>query len=282
MKLPSIKRSSVSPENRIPRGAIAVVVVGVIATIAAALLTGGSSSSEFAHLEWVQQAKVPDSKAVAVPGGDGKMQLVHGKIQETGTNVEGYSLFRVLNTLKIDAGAPTGEGKLVCSTKVLSSNTLIAQTHGELRATYPRSSEDGIYGQSVEEEIIVKFASHGHTYAVLEVGEELPEKWTTVQGVKLEWPEYEVGTEHLRYLLPQEKQAKAIELPFYTVWRGTKAPAAEVSCELDVSAGKATVDTKAEIAHISPPIDEEAEEEAEAEREEEAESGEEKESEKGN
>lgn len=282
MKLPSIKRSSVSPENRIPRGAIAVVVVGVIATIAAALLTGGSSSSEFAHLEWRQQAKVPDSKAVAVPGGDEKMQLVHGKIQDTGLNVEGYSLFRVLTTLKIDAGAPIGEGKLVCSTKVLSSNTLIAQTHGELRATYPRSSEDGIYGQSVEEEIIVKFASHGHTYAVLEVGEELPERWTTVQGVKLEWPEYEVGTEHLRYLLPKEKQAKAIELPFYTVWRGTKPPAAEVSCELDLAAGKATVDTKAEIAKLSPPIDEEAEEANEEQREEEAESGEEKESEEGN
>ena len=246
-------------------------MVGVIATIAAALLSGGSSSSEFAHLEWVQQAKVPDSKAVTVPGGEGKMQLIRGKIQETGTNVEGYSLFRVLNTLKIDAGAPTGEGKLICSTSVLSRSTLIAQTHGELRATYPRSSEDGIYGQSVEEEIIVKFASHGHTYAVLEVGDDLPEKWTTVQGVKLEWPKYEVGTEHLRYLLPKEKQSQAIELPFYTVWRGTKVPAAAVSCELDVSGGKATVETKGELPHVSPPIDEEAEEQNEERRDEEAE-----------
>lgn len=280
MKLPSIKWKAASADERIPRVAIVVVAVGLIATLAAALLTGGSSSSEFAHLEWVQQAKIPDSKAVSVPGDDeAEMQLIDGKIQETGTNVEGYSLFRVLNTVKIDAGAPIGGGKLICSTAVLSANTLIAQTHGELRATYPRSSEDGIYGQSVEEEIIIKFASHGHTYAVLEVGEELPEKWTTVQGVKLDWPEYEVGTEHLLYLLPKEKQSSAIELPFYTVWRGTTAPAAAVSCRLEVAAGKATVETKGKIAHISPPIDEEAEAEHEEEREEEGEALEEKESE---
>jgi hypothetical protein len=218
---------------------------------------------------------------VTVPGGEGTMQLIDGRIQETGTNVEAYSLFRVLNTLKIDPGAPIGEGKLICSTTVLSRNTLIAQTHGELRATYPRSSEDGIYGQSVEDEIIVKFASHGHTYAVLDVGEDLPERWTTVQGVKLEWPEYEVGTEHLRYLLPKEKQSSAIELPFYTVWRGTKTPSAEVSCQLEVTAGKATVETKGKLPKIAPPIDEEAEEEHAQEREEEAEGSEEKESEEG-
>jgi hypothetical protein len=257
------------PDDRIPRGAIIVVVVGILATIAAALLTTGEGEGEFAHLEFVQQAKVPDSKAVAVPGSSvAKMQLVDGTIQATATNVAGYSLFRVQNTLKIDAGAPVDEGQLVCSTHAPRRGTLIAQTHGELRATYPRSSEEGIYGQSVEETVLIKFSSHGYEYTVLEVGEDLPEKWTTVQGVKLEWPEYEEGTEHLDYMLPEAKQTSPIELPFYTVWKSTKPAAATVACRLQVGAGKATVETKGSLKKISPLIDEEAEEVKQEEREE--------------
>ena len=61
MKRPSIKRPAVSADERIPRGAIAVVVVGVLATIAAALLSGGGPGGEAAHLEFVQKRKIPAS-----------------------------------------------------------------------------------------------------------------------------------------------------------------------------------------------------------------------------
>ena len=255
------------PDNRIPRGAIAVVVVGIIATIAAALLTGGSSSSEAAHLEWVQHTPIPDSKPVLVPGSkEAKMRLIDGGIRATGTNVAGYSLFRVLTTLAIDKGAPVSKGRVLCAVHATKNGTEIDQSSGGLRATYPRSSEDGIYGQEVPETVLLNFSSHGHALAVLEVGD-LPERFTTIEGVKLEWPEYEVGTEHLRYFLPEGRPKGKIELPFYTIWRTTKPPAARVSCELEVAAGKATVHTEGSLPKISPPIDEEAEEEKQEEKE---------------
>ena len=121
------------------------------------------------------------------------------------------------------------------------------------------------------EKVQVGFASHGHLYAILEVGD-LPERFTTVRGVKLEWPEYEVGTENLDYELPPEKAEEDIELPFYTIWRTTKPPAASVSCTVTTSAGKATVKTAGSLPKISPPIDEEAEE-ATQEAKEESEEG---------
>lgn len=281
MKRPSIKRPSVSADERIPRGAIAVVVVGVIATIAAALLSGGGGSGEAAHLEFVQKARIPDSKAVAIPGGKSHhMQLVNGKIEATGSNIAGYQLFRVLTTLKIDKGAPIGGGRLVCSTQGLGAGTLIAQSSGGLRMLYPRSSENGIYGQPIPETVLAQFSSHSYELAVLEeVFEDMPAHWTTVKGVKLEWGEYEEGTENLHYFLPEGKAKETVELPFYSIWKSTKKPAAEVSCQLQVSAGKAKVETKGELPGISPAIDEEAEEENEQQREEEAESGEGKESE---
>lgn len=267
MKRPSLKRPSVPADERIPRGAIVIVALGLVATLAAALLTTGKGAGEFAHLEFVQHAKVPDSKPVAVPGSsEAKMQLIDSAIQETGTNVAQYSLFRVVSTLRIDEGAPVGEGKIVCSTHADRLGTLIAQTHGELRATYPRSSE-GLYGQNVEPTALIKFSSHGLEYAVLEFTD-LPSHWTTAKGVKVNWPEYEEGTEHVEYFLPAGKLKEPLELPFYTIWKTTKAPAATIACTLKVAAGEATAETKGELTKISPPIDEEAEEIAQEERQE--------------
>lgn len=278
MKLPSIKRSSVSVEDRIPRGAIIIVVIGVIATIAAAVLSGNGGGGSAAHLEWVRQRKMPDSKQVAVPGNpSSKMQLVDAKIQSTGSNVAGYALFRVLATAKIDHGVKFEKSTtLVCS---IHTGVLIAQSTGGLRMLYPRSSETGIYGQPVEEEVVAEFASHGHLAAVLVVNEDLRARYTTVQGVKLEWPEYEVGTENLEYLLPEGTPKTTVELPFYAIFKSTKRPSASVSCELSSAAGKATVETKGHLDTVAPPIDEETEEANEEQREEEGEATEEKEGE---
>lgn len=272
MKLPSFKRSSLSADEQIPRGAIAVVVVGIIATIAAALLSGGGSGGGFAHLEWVQQAKIPDSKPVEVPANKGiRMQLINGRIQSTGSNVAHYTLFRVVTTLKIDEGVKLAEGsKVICSTHTRAAGTLIAQSTGNLRMMYPRSSETGIYGQPVEPEVLAQFASHSHLAAALEVGQDMLERYTTVQGVKLEWAEYEPSTETLEYVMPHGTPKAAIELPFYTIWKSTKGPAAQVSCTIESSDGKATVETEGKLP-IPPPINEEAEEAAQEEREEAAE-----------
>lgn len=246
-----------------------IVVIGLVATLAAALLTTGKGSGEWAHLEFVQRAKIPDSKKATIPGShDAKMQLVDGAMQATGTNVAGYSLFRVVNILKIDKGAPIGEGRIVCTIKAPGTQTEIARSSGGLRMLYPRSSE-GIYGQEVSKTLLAQFSSHGSELAELEeVSEDLPERWSTIQGVKLEWPEFEEGVEHLDYFLPNGKAHTTVELPFYTVWKSTKVPHAQTACTLTVAAGKATVETEGSLPRISPPIDEEAEEIAQEEREE--------------
>jgi hypothetical protein len=260
-------------ETKIPRGVLAVVAGGLLACIAAALLATGKGEGEAANLEWVQVASIPDSKPVTVPGGKQKMELTGGEIRATGTNVSGYSLFRVSSVLRIGAGAPVGGGRVLCSVKASAPGTEIAQTSGGLRATYPRSSENGIYNQEVPETALINFSSHGSELAVLEVAD-LPNQFTTERGVKLEWPEYKVGTERLKYFLPDGKPKQDLELPFDTIWKSTAIPAAEVACTLTTSAGKGTVRTAGALKHISPPIDEQAEEEKAQEREErEAEKG---------
>jgi hypothetical protein len=281
VKLPSIKRSSVPEDERIPRAAVIIVAIGLVATLAAALLSNtGSNSGEAAHLEFVQKGKIPNSKKVAVPGSKkAKIQLVGGTIKATGTNVAGYSLFRVLSTVKIDAGGRIG-GEMLCAINAPRTGTLIAQSSNGLRMLYPRSSEEGVSGQEVPETVLARFASHGHLLAVLEeITEDMPESFTTIQGVKVGWPEYEEGTEHILYHLPHGKAPKTVELPFYTIWKTKKAPAAKISCTLETNLGKATVETEGSLPRVSPPIDEEAEELKQEEREKEEEGSEETEGE---
>jgi hypothetical protein len=259
-----------APDNGIPRGVLVVVAIGLIACVAAAALATGKGEGEAAQLEWVKTSSIPDSKPVAVPGGKGTMELTGGGIRSTGMNVSGRSLFRVASVLKISAGSPVGGGRILCSVAA-PQRTEIAQTAGGLRATYPRSSEDGIFNQEVPETILVDFSSHGSELAVLEVND-LPDQFTTERGVKLEWPKYQVGTEHLKYFLPAGKPKVNLELPFDTVWKSTTVPSGEIACALTTSAGRATVRSAGALAHVPPPIDEQAEEEkAEEEEEKEAE-----------
>lgn len=252
-------------DTRPPRGALIVVAVGLVACIVAALASTGKGEGEAANLEWVQNRSTADSEAVPVPGEGGEMRLTDTAIHATGTNVSGYSLFDVSSTLRISAGSPIGGSRILCMVKA-GHGTEIAQSSGGLRATYPRSSEEGIYGQEVPETVLIDFSSHSSELASLEVPDR-PRRFTTERGVKLEWPEYKVGVERLKYFIAG-KPENDLELPFFTVWKTTAAPAAKISCALLTAAGVSTASSQIALAKPSPPIDEEAEEEKAEEREE--------------
>lgn len=249
-------------ENRPPRGALIVVAVGLIACIVAAVASTGRGEGEAAQLEWVQHEPIADSGPAAVPGGKGQLQLVDAGLRATGTNASAYELYRVAATLKIDAGAPVGGGRILCGVRV-PGGTEIAQTP-ELRASYPRSS-DHLFRQKTPETVLVEFGSHGTSLAVVETEDLFPHGFSTERGVKLEWPRYKVGDERWQWFLPAGAPKQDLELPFATVWKGTKAPAAGISCTLTTSAGTATVRTHGALPGKSEPIAESEEEEEETE-----------------
>lgn len=242
-----------------------MIAVGLVACLVAALASTGKGEGEAASLEWVQSAKGPDSSEVPVPGGPGTMQLTNTNIRATGTNVSGYSLYIVSSALNVSAGAPLSGSKVLCSIKA-PQGTEVAQSGGDLRATYPRSSESGIYSQEVPETVLMDFSSHGGELASLEVPDR-PPRFTSEKGVKVEWPEFKIGEERIEYAIAGKPKQELV-LPFFTVWRTTDVPAAKIRCTLGTDAGEATVRTQAALPDRSPPIDEEAEELKAEEREE--------------
>ncbi len=90
------------------------------------------------------------------------------------------------------------------------------------------------------------FSSHGGELASLEVPDR-PPRFTSEQGVKVEWPEYKIGEERIEYCIAG-KPKQDLVLPFFTVWRTTDVPAAKIRCTLGTSAGEATVRTAGRAA----------------------------------
>jgi len=250
-------------ENGIPRGALVVIAVGLIATVAAALLATDRSAGAATPLEWVQEGAIPDSAAVPVPGGGGEMQLTDAGLKATGTNFSGYGLYRVAAVLRVDAGSPVGGGRIFC--RVKGRNSFVAQTP-KLRASYPRSS-DNLHQQDEPEVVQVRFSSHGGSRAVVDFEDILREGFANERGIKLEWPVYEEGAERWQWFLPPGPPQEDLVLPFATVFKTTGIPAASIACTMTTSAGDATARTAGALPEISPPLDEEAEERAQEEEE---------------
>ena len=223
------------------RAAIAAALA--LVAVAGCGAQSDGSTAGVAHLRFVQQRAMPASTRVDVPGSkEFEMGLLEGQIEATGSNAAGLSLVRVSTTLKIDGGAPAAKGRILCSVHA-GKGTRIAQTVGGLRATYPRPSEEGIYRQPVPETLLIRFPSRGEGLAELHVGER-PQRFTTARGVKVEWPEYEPGTERLHYFLPPGTSKGAIALPFFTVWQARKPSPFKVACTLATAAGTSTVETE--------------------------------------
>jgi hypothetical protein len=251
-----------------------VIAVGLVACVVAALASTGKGEGEAANLEWVQSNDGPDSKVVAVPGGQGEMQLSEARIRATGTNVSGYALYIASAKLTVSAGSPISDSLVLCAVRA-PKGTEIAQSSGGLRGTYPRSA-DGIYSQEVPETVLMDFSSKSSELAVLEFPDR-PPRFTSEQGVKVEWPRYKVGEERIEYSIAG-KPKQDLELPFFTIWRSQDVPSAKIACTLETSAGTATAETQVALPDHTPPIDEEAEELKAEEREkaeEEAEEGDE-------
>ncbi|HEY0390361.1 MAG TPA: hypothetical protein VGC63_01470 [Solirubrobacterales bacterium] len=223
---------------RPPRGALLVIAIGLLASLAAALLSTDESIGT-ATLEWVEEAPMARSRPAAIPGG-GEMQLSKAEIRSTEPNISDYTLFRVSAVLTIDAGSAVGRGRLSCTVHV-PARTIVAQT-SKSRAAYPRSSED-LFEQDTPETSLVEFSSHSTDLASVEVSGVFGKRYTKERGIVVEWAPYRVAQQVWKLGLPSGRPEEDLKLPFVSIWRTTATPAARMSCEIETAAGTATVRT---------------------------------------
>ena len=176
-------------------------------------------------------------------------------------------------TLQIDAGAPVGDGRMLCSVAT-RRRTEIAQTSGGLRATYPRSSEAGIFSQDVPE---TSWSTSAPAAANWSSSNRRPSSAVHHRTGRQARMAQVRGGHRAPQVLHRRRQAqagpRAALLHRLEDDRGARrrtSPARSTT-----SAGEATARTAGALPSFPPPIDEEAEEENEEQAEEEAEESEE-------
>jgi hypothetical protein len=246
-------------DKRPPRGALVVVAVGLIATLAAAWLATDKPLGSAAQLSWVAKHPLPDSEPAAVPGG-GRMQLGEAGMRATDPNISGYRLYRVTAVLTIDARSAVGQGRVRCRMQVpRPPRTLVTHTPGS-RASYPRSTGEGkelLDQGDVPETVLVEFNSHGTELASLDFGDVF-DNYTTIPGVTVSWGTFREGVQVWQWSLPKGRPTEPVVLGFGSIWRTTGAPAARISCAVTTSSGTATVGTRGELTALPAPVPEEA------------------------
>lgn len=225
-------------ETRPPRGAITVVVVGLLACVAAWLLSTDEVGGSSVAIEWEQRAPLPDSRPAAIPGG-GSMQLEDGGLRATEENINGERIYRATSVLRIAAGSAVGQARVNCTMRGGQGAELGRTVNS--RGAFPRSSgEYNLTKQEVPESVGVRLPIQGAEFASLEMGDAF-ETFTDLPGVVVSWQPYRTDSQEWQWGLPEGRPQEPLALGFATFWRTTGRPAVEASCALENATGAATV-----------------------------------------
>ena len=224
-------------ETRPPRGALALIAIGLLACVAAALLSTDKPIGA-AALAWETHSSIPDSKPAAIPGG-GAMRIGDAGIRATSPNISGYKLYRVAAVLAISRGAAVGHGRVRCGMRV-PSRVIVTRTPSE-RAAYPRPSEE-LIDQPVPPSSVVEFSAQGTDLATVEMHDAFG-RFTAEPGIKVDWAPYRPARQEWDWGLPAGRPAKPLTLAFASIWRTTANPAAQIGCTVTTGAGSATAAT---------------------------------------
>jgi hypothetical protein len=235
----------VGTNNRPPRGALAVIVIGLIATLAAVALATDEVGGSSVEIEWVARAPLPDSRPAAIPGGGGSMQLEEGGLRATEANINGERVFRVTAVLRIEAGSAVGQARVRCRTT--GGGAELGRTVNS-RGAFPRSSgEYNLTKQEVPESVGVRLPIQGAEFASLELGDAF-DAFTDLPGVIVSWLPHRTYSQEWQWGLPEGRPQEPLTLGLASFWRTARPPAARVSCSLETGAGRSAVRTAGELS----------------------------------
>jgi len=225
-----------------------VVIAGLIATVAAAVLATESVGGASVDVEWIKQGPIPDSRPAAIPGG-GSMQLGEGELKATEDNINGEIVYRATSVLTIGAGSAVGQARMRCRMRGGPRSELGRTVNS--RGAFPRSSgEYSLTKQDVPGSVGIRFHSSGAEYASLEFEDAFP-TFTDLKGVVVSWAPHRTTSQEWQWGLPKGRPTEPLRLAFASFWRATGPPQAHITCTLETSDGAATVRTAGSLGRAA-------------------------------
>jgi hypothetical protein len=224
-------------DNRPPRGALAVIAIGLLATLAAAALATDEVGGSSVEIDWTARTPIPDSPPAALPGG-GSMRLEDGGLRVTEANINGERVFRATSVLRIQSGSAVGQARVRC--RMRGGGAELGRTVNS-RGAFPRSSgEYNLTKQEVPESVGIRLPIQGAEFASLEMGDAFP-TFTDLPGVVVSWQPHRTYSQEWQWGLPEGRLQEPLALGFAGFWRTSGQVSTQISCGLETGAGKATV-----------------------------------------
>jgi hypothetical protein len=180
-----IRRALADPP---PRGAVIVVVAGLVVTLAAVLLsrTPGASGS---NLPYQAQTDLPGSKSVPF-GKAGSTQIVGGKLSKTAADATtGERVFTIETSLRAHAGSGAKVTSVRCEL-LLAKGVHFGQSEGR-RAVYPRPLANTA-DDAIKEGVPVDFLNGGTEQAGIGL-RNVFFKYVRGGNPSVDWPGIDVG-----------------------------------------------------------------------------------------
>jgi hypothetical protein len=234
----------VGTNTRPPRGALAVIAIGLVATLAAAALATDEVGGSSVEIEWITRAPIPDSPAAPIPGG-GSMRIEDGGLRASEDNINGERVFRASSVLMIEAGSAVGQARVRCRTS--GGGAELGRTVNS-RGAFPRSSgEYNLTKQDVPGSVGIRLPIQGAEFASLEMADAFP-TFTDLPGVVVSWQPHRTNSQEWQWGLPAGRLREPLALAFASFWRTSGQVSVEISCSLETAAGRAATRTAGELS----------------------------------
>lgn len=228
--------------GRIPRGAIAVVIVGLVASLGIYVLdlkTGGSA----AERDWqtVEPVAVPAPKPI---GSGGELGLARTTISALAPNASGDLIFRIAGVVRIDSGRGEPATSVRCDvTSTAGGDTFIARTISK-RAAWPRPSDE-LQAQEVPELSIAKLSYRGSDVQELPIRDVFRRYTDSAAPTLVDWDFRDEATQTWIWTMEKGTGEGAATLGYDVIFRTLERPEALIDCGAIVGGSEARVRAKA-------------------------------------
>ncbi|MBN8869567.1 MAG: hypothetical protein J0H66_06765 [Solirubrobacterales bacterium] len=227
--------------GRIPRLAIAVVVLGVVASLAIYGLSfvPGNGSEEIGW-DTLEPIKSPAPAKV----GDGSFTLARTSLSAIAPNDDGLLLYRVSGIVRVDSGGRK-MSRVRCDvfSRVRGDTRMARST--KLRAAWPRpSSGADLHRQAVPETSTVKFQTENSKKIDLPIRDVIQRYVDTNAMVTVDWDGYTEDDQNWEWELPDGSGVGTTTLPWAVIFESETRPRGSIECKAQIGAKSATLKAK--------------------------------------
>ncbi|HZK16001.1 MAG TPA: hypothetical protein VFC52_05390 [Solirubrobacterales bacterium] len=238
-------------DDRFPRGAILVVALGLLVTVAVAWASDENLVSSKA-LPWAisEPGALPGTGPVAL-GSDGSLRLSSSGIDSTEPNSEGARLFQVGGEIIVRPPAGSRLTRVSCRADT-DPPTVNARTPNR-PAAYPGPTGE-LHEAPWPGDVPINHSEQGSPYSTVT----LPiayQGYGGEPGIEVDWGDWQTGSqEWIWTLTPERERADApARLRFVSLWRTIERPAITIRCRAESGGARAAASIAGNLAAAGNP-----------------------------